>query len=170
MVALGCKYIFLDHISILVSDQANGDERRALDEIATKLRTKVQEHSITLFIVSHLRRTNTKPHEEGGQTSLADIRGTAAIGQLSDLVIGLERNGQAEDEIERNTTTLRILKNRFSGVSGEACKLFYNRETGRLTELPKEVKLNTEENKSAEKVDVSKAPVIAAVQDDDLPF
>jgi len=139
MVALGCKYLFLDHISILVSDQANGDERRALDEIATKLRMKVQEHNVSLFIVSHLRRTNSKPHEEGGQTSLADIRGTQAIAQLSDIVIGLERNGQSEDEVERNTTTIRVLKNRFCGFGGVAAKLFYDKATGRLMEVPEEV-------------------------------
>lgn len=133
--ALGCKYIFLDHISIIVSDQQSGDERRALDEIATKLRTKVQEHDLCLFLVSHLRRPSSKPHEEGGQTSLADIRGTAGIGQLSDLVLGLERNGQADDPIERNTTKIRVLKNRFSGATGLATELFFDHGTGLLTEI-----------------------------------
>lgn len=169
MVALGCKFIFLDHISILVSDQQHGDERRALDEIATKLRTKVQEHGISLFIVSHLRRSGSKPHEEGGQTSLADIRGTAAIGQLSDMVIGLERNGQADDEITRNTTTLRILKNRFSGLTGEACKLFYTRETGRLVEVKGEdktlIQTKTEEEIKNESLTLTKND-----DSDEMPF
>jgi twinkle protein len=133
--AEGCKYLFLDHISIVVSDQRHGDERRALDEIASKLRQKIQEHDVSLFIVSHLRRTNTKPHEEGGTTSLADIRGTQAIAQLSDAVIGLERNGQADCDIERNTTTVRVLKNRLAGITGIGCKLFYDHSTGRLTEV-----------------------------------
>lgn len=138
MVALGCKYIFLDHISIVVSDQSHGDERRALDEIVTKLRMKIQEHDIALFMVSHVRRTNSKPHEEGGQTSLQDIRGTQAIAQLSDIVIGLERDGQAEDEVLRNTTSIRILKNRLSGLTGLASRLYYIRDTGRLTEIEEE--------------------------------
>lgn len=132
---LDCKYVFLDHISILVSDQQNGDERKALDEIATKLRTLVQETGIALFMVSHLRRPGGTSHEEGGMTSLAQLRGSAGIGQLSDMVIGLERNGQDDDPIIRNTTTIRVLKNRFSGLTGPACYLYYDKDTGRMTEV-----------------------------------
>lgn len=131
---LDCKFIFLDHISIIVSDQQHGDERKALDEIATKLRTLVQETGVALFMVSHLRRPNGVAHEEGGATSLSQLRGTAGIGQLSDIVIGLERNGQHEDENVRNTTTVRVLKNRFTGLTGPATYLFYDKHTGRMTE------------------------------------
>ena len=136
--ALNCKYVVLDHISIIVSDQSNSDERRALDEIMTKMRTIVQELDIGLLIVSHLRRPISTGHEEGAVTSLSQLRGSASIGQLSDIVIGLERNGQHEDEIERHTTTVRVIKNRFSGLTGPACKVFYGRETGRLTEVHEE--------------------------------
>jgi hypothetical protein len=51
-------------------------------------------------------------------------------------VIGLERNQQAEDLKEANTTVVRVLKNRFAGLTGVACKLFYERDTGRLVEVP----------------------------------
>jgi twinkle protein len=135
VTGLGCKFIFLDHISIVVSDQENADERKALDELATKLRTLVERRNFGLIIVSHLRRPNGKPHEEGGETSLADIRGTAGIGQLSDIVIGFERNGQHSDEYLRNVTLMRVLKNRFAGFTGPAAAVWYNGETGRLEEI-----------------------------------
>jgi len=133
--ALGCGYVFLDHISIVVSAQASGDERKAIDEIMTKLRMLVQETGIALIVVSHLKRPDTKGHEEGAATSLAQLRGSGSIAQLSDMVIGLERNGQAEDVTERNTTRVRVLKNRFSGTTGPACSLLYSRDTGRMTEV-----------------------------------
>ena len=135
---LGCTYIFLDHISIVVSAQASGDERKAIDEIMTRLRMVVQETGIALIVVSHLKRPDSKGHEEGAATSLAQLRGSGAIAQLSDMVIGLERNGQAEDETERNTTRVRVLKNRFSGTTGPACALLYSRNTGRMTEVNEE--------------------------------
>ena len=135
---LGCGYVFLDHISIVVSAQASGDERRAIDEIMTKLRMLVQETGIALIVVSHLKRPESKGHEEGAATSLAQLRGSGSIAQLSDMVIGLERNGQAEDETERNTTRVRVLKNRFSGTTGPACALLYSRNTGRMTEVEEE--------------------------------
>ena len=135
---LGCSYIFLDHISIVVSAQASGDERKAIDEIMTKLRMLVQETGIALIVVSHLKRPESKGHEEGAATSLAQLRGSGSIAQLSDMVIGLERNGQAEDETERNTTKVRVLKNRFSGTTGPAGALLYSRNTGRMTEVKDE--------------------------------
>ena len=135
-----CKWIVLDHLSIVVSDQDGIlDERKAIDAIMTKLRKIVQETGVGLFLISHLRRPQGKPHEEGGQVSLSELRGSAAIAQLSDIVIGLERNQQDDDPVVRNQTTLRVIKNRFSGLTGKACKLYYNAETGRLSEVMDEV-------------------------------
>ena len=131
---LDCKWIVLDHLSIVVSDQEVQDERKAIDSIMTKLRQLVQETGIGLFLVSHLRRPMGKGHEEGGQISLSELRGSASIAQLSDMVIGLERNQQADDERVRNTTIVRVLKNRFSGLTGPACSLYYNKDTGRMKE------------------------------------
>lgn len=136
--AFGCGYIFLDHVSIVVSAQDNGDERKALDRVMTELRTLVQKTGVSLIIVSHLKRPDSKGHEEGAATSLAQLRGSGSIAQLSDMVIGLERNGQAEDETERNTTKVRVLKNRFSGITGPACHLLYSKDSGRMMEVEEE--------------------------------
>lgn len=131
---MDCKWIILDHLSIVVSDQDVADERKAIDAIMTKLRQLVQETGVGLFLVSHLRRPQGKAHEDGGQISLAELRGSASIAQLSDMVIGLERNQQHEDPEVRNTTTVRVLKNRFSGLTGPACYLYYDIDTGRMIE------------------------------------
>ena len=133
--ALDCKWIILDHLSIVVSAQENNDERKAIDAIMTNLRTLVQELGIGLFLVSHLRRTQGKPHEDGGKISLSELRGSQAIAQLSDMVIGLERNQQDEDEDRRNTTTVRVLKNRYAGLTGPACYLKYDKFTSRMSEV-----------------------------------
>ena len=130
--ALDVEYVFLDHISIMVSGYEDGDERRRIDNIMTKLRSLVEELGIALILVSHLKRPEGKAHEEGAKTSLAQLRGSASLGQLSDLVLGFERDQQAEDEAD--VTTVRVLKNRYSGETGVNCTLRYSRETGRLKE------------------------------------
>jgi len=132
---LDCKYIIIDHVSIIVSDQSHGDERRVLDEIMTRLRTLVQETGVSMIVVSHLRRPDGKGHEEGAATSLSQLRGSASIGQLSDMVIGLERDAQNDDPEIRNTTRVRVLKNRFAGLTGPCCDLRYDIDTGRLKEV-----------------------------------
>jgi twinkle protein len=129
-----CRYIILDHLSIVVSGLDDGDERKAIDVAMTKLRTLVQETGICLIMVSHLRRpAGDKGHEQGAETSLSQLRGSHSIAQLSDMVIGLERDQQ--DEETKNLTTVRVLKNRFSGETGLAGTLLYDRDTGRLAEV-----------------------------------
>lgn len=135
--ALECKFIVLDHVSMILASQEFGDERKGLDEIMTKLRTLVQETDIALLIVSHLKRPDGKGHEEGAVTSLSQLRGSGSIAQLSDMVLGLERDAQHENETIRNTTSLRVLKNRFVGMTGPATYLFYDKDTGRLHETDK---------------------------------
>ena len=132
--ALDCRYVVLDHLSIVVSSQDNGDERKAIDEIMTKLRTLVAETGIALFLVSHLKRTSGTAHEDGGRISLSELRGSQSIAQLSDMVIGMERNQQHDDPTVRNTTQVRVLKNRYTGETGPACWLYYDRDTGRMSE------------------------------------
>lgn len=134
IVALGCKRIFLDHISIVVSGMdtdEDGGERKAIDKLMTNLRSLVEETGATMFVVSHLKRPEKKGHEEGAQISLSQLRGSGAIAQLSDMVIGLERNQQGENP---NVLTIRVLKNRHSGDTGVSGQLYYNTETGRLEE------------------------------------
>tara|TARA_R100000388_G_scaffold28404_1_gene22088 strand:+ start:62 stop:391 length:330 start_codon:yes stop_codon:yes gene_type:complete len=89
------------------------------------------------MLVSHLsRRTSSDSgHEEGAIVSLSQLRGSHGIAQLSDFCFSLERNGQAEDLQKRNQTTVRVLKNRFSGETGPCCWLQWSKDTGRLTEI-----------------------------------
>jgi twinkle protein len=134
--SLGCDTVVLDHISMVVSGASlDADERRMLDHAMTTMRSMTQETRATFHVVSHLRRGQGRAHEEGGQVSLSHLRGTQAIAQLSDAVIALERNQQADDPDERNTTVLRVLKNRYAGLTGPAATLRYNHETGRLIDV-----------------------------------
>jgi twinkle protein len=133
--ALGCSYLVLDHLSILVSDQAAADERKNIDMVMTKLRMFVQEMKVSLLLVSHLKRPDGKSLEDGAVTSLNLLRGSGSIAQLSDAVISAERNSQAESIEERNTTKVRVLKSRYTGYTGHACDLFYEDATGRLKEV-----------------------------------
>ena len=136
VTACGCSFIILDHISIVVSGIEEGDERRTIDNLMTKLRGLVEEVNCGLILVSHLKRPQgNKGHEDGAQTSMAQLRGSASIGQLSDIVIGCERDQQGDDP---DRTTVRVLKNRWTGETGVACELDYDHKTGRLTEVPKD--------------------------------
>ena len=146
IVGCECKWIVVDHLHMLVSSLIEGDERRAIDNIMTRLRSLVEETGAGIILVSHLRRVDgNRGHENGVETSLSHLRGSQSIAQLSDCVISLERNQQADDPTEANTTRIRILKSRYTGDVGIATHLVYDRHTGRLNELDMDdISLSTE--------------------------
>jgi twinkle protein len=134
--ALDCRFIIIDHLSILVSGLEGEDERRNIDKMMTQLRSLVEETQCCMLLVSHLRRANgDKGQEQGAQISLSMLRGSHSIAQISDAVIALERDQQATDPTVANTTTVRVLKNRYAGETGVGAYLLYDRDTGRMTEI-----------------------------------
>ena len=139
IVGCECKWVIVDHLHMLVNVMDGGDERRGIDMLMNRLRSLVEETGVGMVLVSHLRRAaGDKGHENGVEVSLSHLKGSAGIAQLSDCVIALERNQQAENEDEANTTKVRVLKSRYTGDTGLACSLRYNNETGRLFELSEE--------------------------------
>jgi len=131
---LGCNYIFLDHLSIIVSNHV-GDERKQLDEIATEIKTLCMELNIAVIAVIHQNRQ--------GQ-----IRGTAGVEQLANIVIKMYRDHEADDAGRRLITKIVVQKNRFSGRTGPACYLCYDPISGRLIhELTKDQILEYEDKK-----------------------
>ena len=139
IVGCECKWVIVDHLHMLVNVMDGGDERRGIDMLMNRLRSLVEETGVGMILVSHLRRAaGDRGHENGVEVSLSHLKGSAGIAQLSDCVIALERNQQAENEDEANTTKVRVLKSRYTGDTGLACSLRYNNETGRLFELSEE--------------------------------
>jgi twinkle protein len=127
--SLGVKYIILDHISIVISGLGVDNERKAIDMLMTSLRSIAEETECVFLCVVHINRGGTNANR-GEQISLRDLRGSGALEQLSDVVIALERDQQ--DEATDDISTIRILKNRTTGVTGEVDTLVYSKETGRL--------------------------------------
>jgi len=129
-VGLGCKHIYLDHLTALVANEEG--ERKALDLIMAELAALALELQITVHFISHLTRPEGAPHEEGGRVQIKNFRGSNAIGMWSHFMFGLERDQQAEDPAERRTT-LRILKDRNTGqATGKTILLDYSADTGLL--------------------------------------
>ena len=135
IVGCECEWVIIDHLHMLVNCITESDERRGIDQLMNRLRSLVEETGVGMFLVSHLRRAaGEKGHEQGIVVSLSHLKGSQGISQLSDCVIALERNQQADDPEEANTTKVRVLKSRYTGDTGLACNLIYNPKTGRMLE------------------------------------
>ncbi len=118
----GCKYIFLDHISIVVSGLDEEDERKALDRISTKLAMLANDLEFSLVLVSHVN--------DHGQT-----RGSRNISKVAHKWVHLDRDVKAADELTRNTTYLTVNKNRGGHETGPAGRLYFDPNTYILKEI-----------------------------------
>ncbi|ANM46346.1 DNA primase/helicase [Morganella phage vB_MmoP_MP2] len=140
---LECDVIILDHISIVVSASEESDERKMIDKLMTRLKSFAKSTGVILVVICHLKNpTKGKAHEEGRPVSITDLRGSGALRQLSDTIIALERNQQGDMP---NLVLVRLLKCRFTGDTGVAGYMEYNKETGRLEESNYEPDLDGEQ-------------------------
>ena len=137
MALSGCKYLVLDHITIAVSEGAEGlSGNEAVDKMMSDLLKVVKRHNVWLGLISHLRKApgGGSSFEEGKLASIDDIKGSGSIKQISFDIISFARNLVAEDEAERNTIKFRVLKSRFTGLTGNAGAAIYDIKTTRLRE------------------------------------
>lgn len=116
VTSCGCKYIFFDHLTMVVTGREDEDERRLLDYLSTRLATMAHDLGFTLFLVSHVN--------DNGQT-----RGSRNIGKVANTRIDLSRNTLEETDDERNKMYLSVPKNRFGASTGPGGVLWFNPET-----------------------------------------
>jgi len=139
MCLSGCKYLFIDHITILVSEGAgNLKGNEAQDKVMNDLLRLVKRHpEVWIGLVSHLRKAQVggESFEEGRLPNLDDIRGSGSIKQVSFDVIAFARNLNAESERERNIIRMAVLKARRTGLTGRVNDVKYSYDTGRLTAI-----------------------------------
>lgn len=136
MCLMGCGALLVDHITILVSEGAEGlTGNEAIDKIMNDLLRIVKKHNVWLGLVSHLRKTHVggKSFEEGRIPTMDDIRGSGSIKQVSMDIVAFARNLNAVDTTEQNTIQMAVLKSRTMGLTGKVVGSIYNQVTGRLS-------------------------------------
>jgi len=135
MALMGCKYLILDHITIAVSEGAEGyTGNEAIDKVMSDLLKLTKKHNIWLGVISHLRKVQGggSTFEQGKLPSMDDIKGSGSIKQISFDIIGFARDMANENEEIRNTINFIVLKSRFTGRTGPAGHAKYNHDTTRL--------------------------------------
>ncbi|SMG43498.1 twinkle protein [Paraburkholderia susongensis] len=133
-VSEGIRVIYIDHLTAMAD---TADEKGSLEQIMKEMAGLAKELDIIITFVSHLTTPEKgKSHEEGGRVTIRHFKGSRAIGFWSYYMFGLERDQQADDESIRQVTTLRVLKDRYTGqATGKTIYLGYDAETGLLKAL-----------------------------------
>lgn len=140
-----CRYIILDHLSIVISGSKVADERKELDMVMTELATFCAANDVCIIAVSHINRTNAgefKPPKgkelEPFWVSVTkeSMRGSSALEQLSWIILGLEP--QIMPDKSRGNVRLTVLKNRPWGYLGISDEFNMDEKTGLLQCVNKE--------------------------------
>lgn len=126
----GIKIFYLDHLTAMAD---TSDEKGSIEQIMKEMAGMANELGLIIHFISHLSTPDGTSHEEGGRVMIKHFKGSRSIGFWCMLMIGLERSQQDEDEDARHTTTMRILKDRYTGqATGHTIMLGYDAETGRI--------------------------------------
>lgn len=125
-----CGYIILDHLSVVISGSDIANERKELDMVMTELAAFCAANEVCIIAVSHIKRSDDIFKAPKGKEDEAFwvkvnkelLRGSAALEQLSFIIIGLEP--QILPNRERGLVRLTCLKNRpwsYLGNCDEFC-------------------------------------------------
>lgn len=124
-----CGFIIIDHLSLVISGSAIADERKELDMVMTELAAFCAANDVCIIAVSHINRSVAPdfkaPKGEEDKPFWVKVtkemmRGSAALEQLSFIIIGLEP--QIMPDRSRGNVRLTVLKNRpwsYLGVADE---------------------------------------------------
>lgn len=125
----GCRYILLDHLSMVISGLDIDNERKQLDVVMTELAAFCAANDVCVIAVSHINRSAAeqfKPpkgkEEEAFWVKVTKemMRSSSSLEQLSFVILGLEP--QIMPDRSRGNVRLTVLKNRpwsYLGVCDE---------------------------------------------------
>jgi len=133
----GCKYIMLDHLSMVISGLETDNERKQLDIVMTELAAFCAANDVCVIAVSHINRSGAsqfqapkgKEQDEPYwvQVTKESMRGSSSLEQLSFIILGLEP--QIMPDRSRGNVRLTVLKNRPWGYLGVCDEFKINEET-----------------------------------------
>lgn len=132
IVSLGCNLIVTDPIQD-VFDLLPEDEQAKF----MAWQKGWMKKGINFINISHSRKSaqGQKANSKGADLSEEDMHGHSSIFKSSGINLIIQRNKEAEDPIERNTTICKMTKARGVGETGIVGKYYYENEKHKLWDL-----------------------------------
>ena len=120
--ACGCKFVFFEPIQDVVVGSSEEGKESMLADLAIRLSKLAAELNVGIVTIAH---TNDN----------GDPKYCKMIGQRASVVIDLSREKEADSLEERNTTHIRVEKNRPCSEEGMAGTMRFNLDTFTLREV-----------------------------------
>ena len=120
--ACGCKFVFFEPIQDVVVGSSDEGKEAMLADLAIRLSKLAAELNVGIVTIAH---TNDN----------GDPKYCKMLGQRASVIINLSREKDADTVEERNTTYLRVEKNRPCSEEGAAGTMRFNLDTFTLREV-----------------------------------
>lgn len=134
IIACDCKVIILDPLQDILDGLSN--EEQAV--FMRWMKGMVKSHDVTFINVNHVRKSSSggKQNSTGADLHEEDFQGSSAIFKSAACNLLFTRNKEAESELERNTTSMKMTKCRWTGqTSPSAGKYYYNNPEHKMYDL-----------------------------------
>lgn len=134
IIACDCKVIILDPLQDILDGLSN--EEQAV--FMRWMKGMVKSHDVTFININHVRKSGSgsKANSTGADLHEEDFQGSSAIFKSAACNLLFTRNKEAESELERNTTVMKMTKCRWTGqTSPVAGKFYYSNQEHRLYDL-----------------------------------
>ena len=130
ITSFGVKVIVFD----VISDVFAGLSIEEVDKQMKWQKNIVKQYNVILINISHTRKSGggQKAASQGAFLTEEATIGSGTQYRSAGINISLQRDKTSEDDVERNTTQVYLLKSRDTGVTGMACEIFYENETHTL--------------------------------------
>ncbi len=130
ITSFGVKVIVFD----VISDVFAGMSIEDVDKYMKWEKNIVKQYNVILINISHTRKSGggQKAASQGAFLTEEATIGSGTQYRSAGINISLQRDKTHEDDVERNTTQVYLLKSRDTGVTGLACEIFYENETHTL--------------------------------------
>lgn len=124
VVAFGVRVIIID----VISDVFAGMTIEQVDKWMQWEKCLVKQYNCILVNIAHVRKASggEQAGSQGAFLTEESILGSGSQFRSAGINISLQRDKNAEDEIDRNTTYVHLLKSRDTGMTGKACEVFYD--------------------------------------------
>jgi replicative DNA helicase/5S rRNA maturation endonuclease (ribonuclease M5) len=120
--AAGCKFVFFEPIQDVVAGLSEDSKEQMLADLSVRLSKLAAELNVGIVTIAHTNDNN-------------EIKYCKMVGQRASVIIDLQRDKEATTIEERNTTYIRVEKNRPCSEEGNAGMMRFNTETFTLREV-----------------------------------
>lgn len=143
IIACDCKVIILDPLQDIL-DGMSTDEQAVFMKW---MKGMVKSHDVAFININHVRKSSgsAKANSTGADLHEEDFQGSSAIFKSAACNLLFTRNKEAENELERNTTVMKMTKCRWTGnTSPVAGKYYYDNQTHTMSDLDDFLQANPE--------------------------